>query len=402
MQPKFIKKILLTIIGFVLFFWISFWFDVLNYNDYITNLAKYIVQTNQQWWFKSRRDLLIKYCNFVLDHKLFISNANIKQYYDASQSVFLYYFCTYYDQNLKNKFNINKKFLKIRNIEKLNLICQKRKKWLYRLIWCVPWCERDDYKLLWCDFSMLITKILTPILNDLSNWALALSIGMYNNKENINKLTNSLAFKYFDFPLYDENFKKYPKTFRQAKTYLKKQRKLLSQTQIIDLLKIIKESQKYKWNCDLQKVSNPQNINYNFFDCAFSDQINFDPKTPNLKWIIDIIYNEIMRYQLFVDFYSYTLNKNQNLIPFTQTSDPVSEYKKAVLEAIKVKNDSQLVHKAIKSTFRIITLQESTFWIHVWFQMYYEELVKFRNALAKIFTPLHQLYYKLRNAQVEK
>jgi hypothetical protein len=34
--------------------------------------------------------------------------------------------------------------------------------------------------------------------------------------------------------------------------------------------------------------------------------------------------------------------------------------------------------------------------------MYHERLVDLRQALVRVYTPLHQLYYKLRNVQQAK
>jgi hypothetical protein len=42
-----------------------------------------------------------------------------------------------------------------------------------------------------------------------------------------------------------------------------------------------------------------------------------------------------------------------------------------------------------------------TFPVHIWFLAYHESLVTFRDALAKLYTPIHQLKYKLRNAQAK-
>jgi hypothetical protein len=44
----------------------------------------------------------------------------------------------------------------------------------------------------------------------------------------------------------------------------------------------------------------------------------------------------------------------------------------------------------------------ATFPLHIWLQIYYEDVVWFRKSLAKIYTPIHQLNYKLRNIQEKK
>jgi hypothetical protein len=41
----------------------------------------------------------------------------------------------------------------------------------------------------------------------------------------------------------------------------------------------------------------------------------------------------------------------------------------------------------------------TTFPIHIWLLIYYEDLYRFRKELAKVVTPLYTLYDKLRNVQ---
>ncbi len=42
---------------------------------------------------------------------------------------------------------------------------------------------------------------------------------------------------------------------------------------------------------------------------------------------------------------------------------------------------------------------QATFPVHIGLLAYYEDVLEFRKALVKIYTPIHQLYYKLRNVQ---
>jgi hypothetical protein len=44
----------------------------------------------------------------------------------------------------------------------------------------------------------------------------------------------------------------------------------------------------------------------------------------------------------------------------------------------------------------------STFPVHIWLMAYYEDLLVFRKNFVKIYTPIHQLYYKLENQQNQR
>lgn len=50
------------------------------------------------------------------------------------------------------------------------------------------------------------------------------------------------------------------------------------------------------------------------------------------------------------------------------------------------------------------TLQnmQATFPIHIGLLAYYEDVLAFRKSIVQIYTPIHQLYYKLRNVQEKK
>jgi hypothetical protein len=50
-------------------------------------------------------------------------------------------------------------------------------------------------------------------------------------------------------------------------------------------------------------------------------------------------------------------------------------------------------------SIRILKNIERTFPIHIGLVAYFEDLINFRKKFVQLFTPFHQLYYKLRNVE---
>jgi len=55
--------------------------------------------------------------------------------------------------------------------------------------------------------------------------------------------------------------------------------------------------------------------------------------------------------------------------------------------------------QALRAMQQTITNFRAAFPIHIWLLAYREDTVAMRTALTKVYTPIHQLYYKLRNVQ---
>jgi len=58
-----------------------------------------------------------------------------------------------------------------------------------------------------------------------------------------------------------------------------------------------------------------------------------------------------------------------------------------------------LSRQAVNTMQQTITNFHATFPIHIGLRAYHEDVLSMRKAMAKIYTPVHQLYYKLRNVQ---
>lgn len=106
-----------------------------------------------------------------------------------------------------------------------------------------------------------------------------------------------------------------------------------------------------------------------------------------------------MYYGLFMEFYSHYVVSSEQFAPLSIWKDKTvtqeildEEWRKAQLEL-------EIASNAIEQDFTILRNLFAKFPIHIGLVAYLEDLVWFRNELVKLYTPIHQMYFKLRNAQ---
>jgi len=117
-----------------------------------------------------------------------------------------------------------------------------------------------------------------------------------------------------------------------------------------------------------------------------------DTATPMVSFV-NLVYNEMYHYRLFVSYYSLSLQRNPGtLIKSSQNNDLNAIMKKFSSQYIRSKN-------ALTLTFRMMRDTYLAFPFHIGFLMYQEDLDGFGELLAKIATPIYTLYDKLRNVQ---
>lgn len=111
----------------------------------------------------------------------------------------------------------------------------------------------------------------------------------------------------------------------------------------------------------------------------------------------NIVYNELVWYQLFATYYMQLL----------ASDTAASEFSTDILNTLKRQRDSiktfqQHINMNKQSTSMMLQMMSSiqySFPVHMSLIVYQESVDQFRRSFAKIYTPLHQLYYKLRNVQ---
>lgn len=376
-------------------------------DSYIDNLLEKLLNEGTLKW--GKKAVVQRFCTHALNARMVysdeVSNTLI---YDPRQSVFLYTLCRHVE--IKEELfaeALTKEsgwYLKLRKLEDFGLICETRDDGVLQPKWCIPGCSATDAMANKCDFSALLPDLMSILMNDYSNGALALVYGVYDTEDkNLDDLANDFGFQHLDGVFYTDKFLEYPNTHSYLKKHLKRARKLTTKTKMIDLPVIMAEGRKLtKEDCGNTALQSPDKM-YNLFACPYSNASVYGQNRIKFAGYTNLMYNEVMWYQLFVNYYAYMLQANKIwLQDFAITQRATESWDKIDYEIMKLKKDVAVHQEAIKTSLRMLTNIHATFSVHIWFQMYYEEVKKFRNALAKIYTPIHQLYYKLRNVQAER
>jgi len=405
------SKIILFITIFI-FWFVNIWFANIkfwnNSDDFKKNLVSELIESNQ-WYSRWKRSLVDNFCKFVTKNGMMINewseSQNELKIYDPRQSVFLFFLCNHI-WDYSSVFEINdtkiEKYMKKTNFDDLKLICQNYDgDGILQPRWCVPGCEKNNWDLNSCDFNLLTRQVMIQALNDHSNMALGLIYGNYWEKE-IDELANYSFFKHSDFLLYNDTFAQYPQTHNYLKRYIKKAREISKKNYILDFETISKIwNQKKPDDCNSNSI-NSTNPKYDLMACNFSNNRYFADDSVSILWFVNASYNEIFWYNVFGQYYIHLLNTEQSLVDMKITDRPVSHWQKLTVEAEQFEFNLKKISDSMHQNVKFLTNLQSSFWIHIALKVYYEEVIKFRDALAKTYTPLHQLYYKLRNVQSER
>jgi hypothetical protein len=136
---------------------------------------------------------------------------------------------------------------------------------------------------------------------------------------------------------------------------------------------------------------------YNIIVCG----LRWDTKEKSLSPFINLIYNELFYYNLFVEYYSLQVTKNPNFFKDTTMNDGVWTISAQQASRInEMKTELEFAKQALTISIRMLRNAYVTFPLHIWFLMYRESLQDFGEAMAKIATPVYTLFgMKSRNVQ---
>lgn len=233
-----------------------------------------------------------------------------------------------------------------------------------------------------CPIHNDIIKIFGIIINTYSNIKLANLYGMSSIDPWLDDqtLANNRAKQYFgsEFELCGKNCQ-YPKTYNQLKSTLSNARENAFKSPYIQTSKLSKNP-----------ICKPTEWRYDMISCGLL-------WWGNMTFFTMLLYHELMRYQLFISTYNHLLSTAPSMSKMT--TDPLNTISRQSIIAQQLTNELRISQQAISHTLITLNSIQQTYPVHIWLLMYYETLETFRNRLAKIYTPLHQLYYKLRNVQ---
>jgi len=335
------------------------------------------------------RDLIVNFCSKVLYEKsLFaIGSENAQQYFDPKQSLFVLMMCA----NVEPTWAGNSPYL-------------FNNKWSYFQYYHflsfgfdMEYCNPAK-SLAYCDFENVWLRIFDRIINDYVNIKQADVYGLKTKKYGDSKKSsksaqaNEFLKKYFyDTMFCDPDGEKdsechYPKTEREMKKYLRKAEKLFRDVKLVDYEKLFEDSLKYPQEC------NPEAVvmwTYNIMMCGLYGDDN------PMRAFVNLLYNELFYYNLFMVTYEAYLQDIQN-----GTAITFKWLRKEQAEKIDmVRQHTKWSADAIKLSIRMLNEMFTTFPLHIGFLLYNEEIVNMRAELVKIVTPIYTLFDKLQNAQ---
>ena len=356
------RSIIISLLTVSVFSNISFAKEV-KIDSYVENLTQSLKFDTTNI---NTKNIIDKYCSSVLENTLKYDDLSS---YKASESAFVYIVCT----------NINKKY-----IDEFDEIKKYFSGSSFKELWITEYgtnsnsnkntdyCSPSKSDMNKCNIPKQFSKIFQTIINEYTNIKQSSIYGITKKIEDGKDIEN-FANKFWQNHFFTEicNSKKtwiaYTKSCNITKSYIEASSKLL------DNLKFINKDEIYK---------EKNNLIYNWI-IRHSDTIFID--------FTDTLYNELLFFRLFIDYYSLIISKNYNII-----SNDSSQVTKQIT---KLNNEFMWIEKSISMTTRSLRDLYVSFPIHVWLVMYYEDVLKLGKELKLISNPIYNLYDKFRNVQ---
>jgi len=138
-----------------------------------------------------------------------------------------------------------------------------------------------------------------------------------------------------------------------------------------------------------------------WFDKAFSNYTSYTKNDMTIFY--NILMNEYFWYSLYLNVYKFILLKKNWSVTYSWQVylSPSLSYLKSINNSriYQIENDLYRSLKAINLSTRVLWNLSWARPIHVAMLAYFEDIINFRKSLVRIYTPFHQLYYKLRNVE---
>jgi hypothetical protein len=135
--------------------------------------------------------------------------------------------------------------------------------------------------------------------------------------------------------------------------------------------------------------------------CMYSPSQAFAQTDGDMWLFINTMYNELVRYRLFAVWYGKLLRHDLTLSRTDKSDAARRQIEQIAFESWQAKRDADQAALLMQSVITTINQVRYTFPVHIWLLAYHEAILWFRAVLAKLFTPFHQLWYKITNAQAK-
>jgi len=337
-------------------------------------------------------NLLVNYCTAVLNSSAFTGNNFL---YDAKQSAFVYLLCS----------NINDNALSALSLSSSALSSTYFKRKTFADLWFTD-ITVDDIDLCDplsndCDLSVNIPNLFNGIINDYVNMKQPNLYGFIAefdwDDEQMKDQINIFSSWYFDgVQICGKNETRYPKTCKMMQWYMKNVHNIFSDVKILSVTGVLamsqtKNDQRNKAN-EAKKPDpfscNSTTITTDIFYCGlYGDQV------AKLTSFVNLAYNELFYYRLFMWYYLSMIQKHRSLISENTFMTDYNYILKTFSTQYMWSKD------ALSLSLRMMSDMYMAFPFHVGFSMYQEDLDGFGKAVARIAPPIYTLYDKLRNVQ---
>lgn len=327
-----------------------------------------------------KRNLINDYCQTMLDPNNSNQIGSRYRNYDAKQSVFLYLLCNnqwlkYQESFADFLWESEEQYLKHSNFIKL---------------WYEDYCPEKYQET--CNIPLITKKILNDILEELFILQQARSIGLTlvatDNKE-IQQKIDDLAYESFMIQGFcSDKTHNYPKTCNIWEGHIKWYYTSLKQLRIFKIDSLLKQAQirekgEVLRTCDLEKYPDE----YNIILCWTVGETE-----SWLKPFINVIYNEVLRYQLFLSYYNqYISDREPNNITSLEQQ-----------ELIEIPKNLNVMYETIHQSIRDLLDFHNSYIVHIGLLSHQEDLLRMRDKwLSKLITPFYNIYEKVRNVQIQ-
>ncbi len=242
---------------------------------------------------------------------------------------------------------------------------------------CAPWSMDNS-----CNLSKNMPDLFNGILNDYVNIkqsSLYGDIVNYQDESDLEKnVVNPYSQDYFGLDVCDDNHL-HPKTCSMVKSYVKSVRNILSDVNIFNTTGILALTPTSNIPC-----SDSNNPEIDIFYCGLKGS------WPSMMSFVNLSYNEIFYYRLFMGYYMIMLQKYPLLLPDYTSYDTILQNFSS--QYIRSKSALSLSLRMMRDTY-------IAFPFHIGLTLYAEDLDGFGKSLARIAPPIYTLYDKLRNVQ---
>ncbi|MCX6824490.1 MAG: hypothetical protein NT085_05195 [candidate division SR1 bacterium] len=319
------------------------------------------------------KNLLVNYCTAVLGSSSFIQNNFL---YDAKQSAFVHLLCRnmnmpspyFKDDYFKRTSFADLGFTDI-TVDTIDL--------------CNPSSFDND-----CDLSVNIPNLFNSIMNDYVNMKQPNLYGMIAESDKDDDMKNQInifSSGYFDgVQICGANETRYPTTCKMMQGYIKNVRNVLSDVSIFSTTGVLEMSKLKAKTVSCDSITETTDIFY----CGL-----YGEKGAKLTSFVNLAYNELFYYRLFMGYYLSMIQTYPSLITNnTYMTDYNYILKTFSTQYMWSKDALSLSLKMMAGTYM-------AFPFHVGFSMYQEDLDGFGKAVARIAPPIYTLYDKLRNVQ---